>query len=200
MEEFSRRVQRRVERLPGGLKSHIYRVRDIAGELAEHYHLDGDLASLGMLCHDVARAMPNEELLDRAGALGLSIGEVDRLVPILLHGPVGAEILKQEDGLDDQSVYNAVYWHTTSHPALDQLGKIVFLADKLDPVKISAYPYQPKLRELAFQDVNLAIMEFLTRETYALASRGQPVHPMMLEARDAMLNGSINALDDSDKD
>ena len=192
MEEFSRRVQRRVEQLPGGLQSHIDRVRDIAGELAEHHGIDGDLASLGMLCHDVARAMPNQELLDRAAKLRLPIGAVDRLVPVLLHGPVGAEILKQEDGLDVQSVYDAVYWHTTSHPDLDQLGKIIFLADKLDPVKVSAYPYQPKLRELAFQDMNLAILEFLTRETLALTNRGQPVHPMMVEARNSLLLGSFN--------
>ena len=108
-------------------------------------------------------------------------------VPLLLHGPVGAELLRWEDGLDNNSLYQAVYWHTTGHPSLDLLGKLVLLADKLDPQKLPRYPYQPYLRELAFQDLDAALVEFFTREIVSLASRGELIHPAMLEARNAFL-------------
>ncbi len=185
--DIPHRVQRRVDLLPAGLQSHIYRVRDIAQELAEHHGTEPARAALGMLAHDVARAMTNQELMHRAERLGLPIGPVERVVPLLLHGPVGAEILRLEDGLNDTSIYRAAYWHTTAHSSLDPLGKVVFLADKLDPQKLAAYPYQAELMELALENLDLAILEFLTREAVSLMSRGQMVHPIVVETRNYLL-------------
>ncbi|PKB72796.1 MAG: hypothetical protein BZY75_05200 [SAR202 cluster bacterium Io17-Chloro-G7] len=190
------RIQRRVDTLPLGLREHIYRVRDIAKQLAPGHGIDPEVASLGMLAHDVARAMTDEELLDRAVALGLPIGTVEQTVPILLHGSVGAEILAKEDGLADSSVHQAVFWHTTAHPDLDSLGKLVFLADKLDPKKIAAYPYQPYLKQLAMEDLDKAVLEFLSRETVSLVSRGLMVHPKAVETRNRLLASSIENFSD----
>lgn len=187
MSELYYLVQQRVDKLPAGLQAHIYRVQGIARDLARHHDMDEDRAALAMLAHDVARAMPDEELLRRAAELELPIGLMERQVPLVLHGPVGAEILQQEDGLDDPSLYGAVCWHTTAHPALDGLGKLVFLADKLDPQKIVYYPYLLELKKLAREDLGLAVLEFLTRETIAKVGRGELIHPMFVEARNALL-------------
>ena len=191
MKELIDRIQRRVDALPSGLQSHIYRVRDIAADLAPRHGVDEERAGLAMLAHDVARAMPDQELLRLAGDLGLPVGIVETAAPVLLHGPVGAELLAREDGLADPPLHQAVYWHTTAHPSLDDLGKVVFLADKLDPQKIQSYPYIPELRRLALEDLDRAILEFLTRETIAMASRGQLVHPMVIETRNHLLAASI---------
>ncbi len=137
--------------------------------------------------------MPDQELLLHAAEYGLPLGDAERMVPVLLHGPVGAEVLSREDGLADQSIYQAVYWHTTAHPSLDTLGKIVFLADKLDPVKIAAYPYQDQLRRWAEEDLDRAILEFLTRETISLVSRGLMVHPKVIETRNHLLSNLTHA-------
>ncbi len=185
--DLSNRVEQRVQRLPQGLQAHISRVTAIARELAPRHGLDPELAAVGMQAHDVARAIPGAELLSLADSLNLTIDPVQLHVPLLLHGPVGAELLRREDGLDDDSLYQAVYWHTTGHPSLDQLGKLVFLADKLDPQKLPRYPYQPHLRELAGNDLDAALVEFFTREMVSLASRGELIHPAMLEARNALL-------------
>jgi predicted HD superfamily hydrolase involved in NAD metabolism len=191
LDQLARRIQDRVSALPPGLQDHICRVRDIASGLAPHHGLDPKLASLGMLAHDVARAMPGPELTAHATKLGLPIGLVENRLPVLLHGPVGAELLKREEGLSDLSLYQAVYWHTTAHPSLDPLGKLVFLADKLDPQKISRYPYQSYLRELASEDLDRAILEFLTREIVSMASNGDLVHPAMVEARNALVAAGV---------
>ena len=182
-----------MDTLPTGLRDHIYRVRDIAEQLAPKHGIEPELAALAMLAHDVARAMPDEELLRRAKELSLPVGTVERAVPILLHGPVGAEILVIEDGLDDPSIHHAVYWHSTAHPDLDSLGKVVFLADKLDPQKAVAYPYQALLKQLAMEDLDQAVLEFLSRETVSLVSRGLMVHPKALETRNRLLETSAKA-------
>ncbi len=183
-------VQRRVDRLPAGLQAHIYRVVEIARELAVCHGINQEQAALAALAHDVARAMTDGELLRRAAGMGLPIGVVDRRVPVLLHGPVGAEILQQEAGLTDISIYKAVYWHTTANPDLDELGKVVFIADKLDPAKIDSYPYLPQIRQMAFQDLDRAILHFLTRQAMDRLNRGELVHPVMVETRNALLAAS----------
>ena len=181
------RISRRVARLPAGLQAHIKRVSDIAAELAPLHGVDPQTASLGALAHDVARAMPGAELLAHARRLAVPVGFVDEQVPVLLHGPVGAEILRREDGLNDASIHAAVYWHTYSHPSLDTLGKIVFLADKLDPQKAPRYPYQSRLRELAGVDLDRAILEFLTNELAAQTQRGHLIHPQLVETRNWLI-------------
>ena len=183
-------IQRRVDRLPAGLQAHIHRVVEIARELAVCHGIDQEQAALAALAHDVARAMKDGELLRRAAGMGLPIGVVERRVPILLHGPVGAEILQQEAGLTDISIYKAVYWHTTANPDLDELGKVVFIADKLDPAKIDSYPYLPQIRQMAFQDLDRAILHFLTRQAMDRLNRGELVHPVMVETRNALLAAS----------
>ena len=185
--DLRNRVEQRVSRLPQGLQAHINRVTAIAKELAPRHGLDPELAAVGMRAHDVARAIPGPELLSLADSLNLTVDPVQLHVPLLLHGPVGAELLRREDGLDHDSLYQALYWHTTGHPSLDQLGKLVFLADKLDPQKLPRYPYQPHLRELALNDLDAALVEFFTREMVSLASRGELIHPAMLEVRNALL-------------
>ena len=184
-------VNRRVAGLPDGLRKHIYRVRDIAANLAERHGLNPQLAALAMLAHDVARAMPGRQLLYRAEQLEVPVTALERSLPILLHGPVGARILEREDGLTDESIYQAVYWHTSAHPSLDRLGKLVFLADKLDPEKSSTYPYLPELMELAVQDLDLGVLEFASREIIARTQRGEMVHPALVETRNALLAGAV---------
>tara|TARA_B100000315_G_scaffold49485_1_gene44078 strand:- start:16 stop:612 length:597 start_codon:yes stop_codon:yes gene_type:complete len=191
MDELVHRIQRRVDALPAGLQAHIYRVTEIARELAECHGIDGERAALGMLAHDVARAVPEEELTRRATEMGLPVETVEREVPLLLHGPVGAEILSRESGLDDPAIYRAVYWHTTAHPSLDDLGKVVFLADKLDPEKIAWYPYLPELRRLARENLDRAVLEFLSREIVSLVSQGRMVHPVVVETRNHLLAAGV---------
>lgn len=190
---LEQRIRRRVDGLPPKLQAHIARAQEAARELAPYHRVAPEAAALGILAHDVARAMGGRELLGLAAEFGLPVAAVERRAPVLLHGPVGAELLRREEGLawddkgDGAALYNAVYWHTTGHPDLDALGKVVFLADKLDPNKLKKYPYQPLLWELARESLAAAMVEFLSRQLAELAGRGMMVHPMLVAARNALL-------------
>jgi predicted HD superfamily hydrolase involved in NAD metabolism len=181
------RIAARLESLPEGLRLHIHRVRDIAVELARRHHVNEEQTTLGALAHDLARAMKGEQLLAQARTLGLSVHPVEESFPLLLHGPVAAELLWREDGLEDREVYDAVYWHSTARSGLGPSAKVVFLADKLDPHKACRYPYLPELRELAMVNLDSALVEFLSREMVSLLQHGDLVHPASLEARNAAL-------------
>ena len=180
-------LQLRVEYLPDGLKAHIYRARDVALELASDHGVDFQQTELAMLAHDVMRATSGGKLLKLAEQDGLPVNAVDRRLPILLHGPVGAESVRRENGVVDEDILDAVRWHSTGHPCLSPLGKLVFIADKLDPQKAAAYPYQPDLRKMANVDLDMAILEFLSRETKRRIQRREPVHPISIETINCLL-------------
>ena len=96
------RIRTRTKVLPEGLREHLFRVEEVATEVAMLHGVEVERARVAALAHDLARAITGEELLLRAQQLGLAIHPVEERVPILLHGPVAAESLRLEEGLDDR--------------------------------------------------------------------------------------------------
>ena len=193
MAELAIRIEGRVTTLSAKLQGHLERTSEVAANLALRHGVDVERARLSALAHDVAKAMPKAELLEQAVRFQLPVNMVERNRPGLLHGPVGAELLRREDGLEDQSMYEAVCWHTFAHPDLDDLGKVVFLADKLDPAKIKRYSFQPYLMELAQDSLDEAILEFATFQIGAVMNAGRMVHPLMVEARNHLIAAGVRA-------
>jgi predicted HD superfamily hydrolase involved in NAD metabolism len=187
MPDMLQRLQDRLKALPDGLQSHIYRVRDVALELAAPHNIDLRQAELGALAHDVCRAVPGEDLIRMASELDVPVSDVEQDFPLLLHGPVGAELLRKEEDLNDDILYEAVRWHSTAHASLDPLGKLVFLADKLDPQKAAVYSYQAKLHDMALESLDLALLEFLSREMAKRIEGGGTVHPASVDARNSLI-------------
>ncbi|MEX2430850.1 MAG: bis(5'-nucleosyl)-tetraphosphatase (symmetrical) YqeK, partial [Dehalococcoidia bacterium] len=170
-------LQARLHALPQGLQAHITRVRGIARELASAHGIDEDLAELTAAAHDVARHLPGKRLIEEAERLGLPINSVERHVPLLLHGPVGAAWLREDGSISDPAVLEGVHWHTTAHPGLSSVGHVVFIADKLDPHKLKAYPFQPEVREAALRSLHEGALAFLEGSMRTHLERGDLVHP-----------------------
>ncbi|MDE0719054.1 MAG: bis(5'-nucleosyl)-tetraphosphatase (symmetrical) YqeK [Dehalococcoidia bacterium] len=187
MPDILQRLHDRLKALPDGLQSHIYRVRDVALELAAPHNIDLQQAELGALAHDVCRAVPGEDLIRMASELDVPVSDVEQDFPLLLHGPVGAELLRKEEDLNDDILYEAVRWHSTAHASLDPLGKLVFLADKLDPQKAAVYSYQAKLHDMALESLDLALLEFLSREMAKRIEGAGTVHPASVDARNSLI-------------
>ena len=182
------RIRRRMNRVPPSLSEHCQRVENIARQLAIQHGLDSDAAGIAGLAHDAAKHFSATELLLRVEEYDLPLSELERRHPAILHGPIGAEMLRREDRLNDPSLYDAIYWHTTGNPSGgDAMGHVVFLADKLDPAKRKRYPFQPELGELAETDLPAAMIMFLNQNIARLLDAGAPIHPAALAARNALL-------------
>ena len=181
------KFRERFASLPDKLRAHIFRVRDVGLDLASRHGIDEERAELAILGHDVARAAKKDEILRLADRFGISTLDIERRAPVTLHGPVGAELLRHEDGLDDGEILAAVRWHTTGHHSLTPLGLLVFIADKLEPRKIKSYPYQRELQHIANESLSQAVLEFLCRETALRLQGRRPVHPASVAAINSLL-------------
>ncbi len=185
--ELPAEAARLLDGLPERLRSHIERVREIAAELAAVHGADEVAIDMGGACHDLFRAESGERLLALAVEYGLEVCDIERALPMMLHGPVAAAWLARCAGVADADVLEAVRWHTTGHPDLGTEGRIVFLADKLDPVKKRKYPFQDELRVRAMADLDGALLMFVTKQAEAHLGRGRLVHPRTMEFRNSLL-------------
>ena len=106
---------------------------------------------------------------------------------MLLHGAVAAHWLEHEDGLTDADVLEAVRWHTTGKGGMGEVAKVVFLADKLDPVKIEHYAYLEGVASALGDGLDAAILRLLDQEIAYFLEKGMLVHPDCLELRNELI-------------
>ena len=181
-------VREAVTRLPRGLAEHIERVAAEADRLAAGFkELDREQVELAAWGHDIARALSPQELLAKARQFGLEVGPVEEEAPILLHGPVGAEMLRQGYGIDDPQVLAAARFHSTGRAGMSLLEKVIFVADKIEPGKVRAKPALARVRDLADRDLDAAILEYLDQMLETAREEKWPLHPQAVAARNELL-------------
>lgn len=174
-----------LRRLPKGLRGHIDRVVVEARRLAAAHGADGERAAFAALVHDVARALPGGELVRLAEDFGLPVSPLERANPILLHGPVGAELLARRYGVSDGEVLDAARYHTTGRPGMGLLERVLFVADKVEPGKVRG-PLMGRVRELAATDLDAAMVAFYIAQEEEHRRRGRTTHPLARAAAEAL--------------
>lgn len=185
----------RLEALPRGLREHVERSRTVGSRLSGCYGVDAEKVDLAVAAHDLARALNGDELLAEALRLAIEITDEERHAPILLHGHIAAEWMEVGGWVRDEEVLEAVRWHTTGVPGMGPVAKTVFLADKLDPVKIRYTPYLEQVETLARVDMDEAILEFLTRQFESFLRDGKVIHPMGIGLRNELVIRERNNLE-----
>jgi predicted HD superfamily hydrolase involved in NAD metabolism len=179
--------ERMLPELPASMADHIDRVVALADELAKRHGLDVARVRLAAQGHDLLRAVPPAELLERAEARGLPIDPVERAAPVMLHGPLGALELEERFGLDDAGVLHAIRWHTPGHPEYSREAWAMFVADKVEPEKVAATPALQPIRELADESLEAAALAYLDLRLEQAVSERLQVHPMATLSRNALI-------------
>lgn len=170
---------------------HTLGVEETAIRLAVDFGVDPAKAAEAALFHDCAKcSYSHQQMLEICKNGGLELDENEKQIAQILHAPAGAVLAKQEYGVTDPEVLEAIRWHTTGRKGLSKLEKIVFLADAIEPYR-KPYPGLEKIRELARTDLDAAICQS-ARDTQAyVAARDLPLNPctaQMLEELEENVN------------
>lgn len=110
---------------------HSIGVMKKAEELAKRYSIDADKAKLTGLAHDIAKEMPKEEMLKYIKEHNIEVDKFETEHMGLLHGKIGAEYCKEKYDFSED-MQKAIKYHTTGRPEMDDLAKIIFIADKTE--------------------------------------------------------------------
>ena len=78
---------------------HCVRVMEKACELANIYNVDINEAALAGLTHDIAKEIPYLEAMEIIKKNNIKVDEIELANPGLLHGPLGAFLVKEKYGL-----------------------------------------------------------------------------------------------------
>lgn len=164
---------------------HSVGVAETARRLAERWGEDPDKAYLAGLVHDCAREMPDAVVLKRAEEFGIVIDNIERQIPHLLHGAVGAAIAASEYGITDPWVLSAVEVHTTGDAQMTGLDIVVCLADYIEPNR--DFPGVDRLRAASEVHPGRALRMALEGTIKYLIEIGAVIHPRTIVARNELL-------------
>lgn len=164
---------------------HSLHVAGTAREMAVQYGADEEKAYLTGLLHDYAKGISGQGLIDLALEFGMVLTPIDKEIPDLLHGPVGALLLAEELDIDDEELLHAVKTHTLGALEMNALDKIIYLADMVEPGR--DYPGMERLRCLAMRNLDSAMLLGLETTIKNCIERGRLLHPQTVEVRNQYL-------------
>ena len=159
------------DRLGQSRYRHSLGVSEVARDLAIIYNYDEEKAALAGILHDCAKYLSDDELLDEARKNKLLISEEEKEVPSLLHGKVGAIYAGKVYGIEDEDVFNAIFYHTTGRPDMSLLEKIIFTADYIEPSR-KEIPGINKIRITAYNELDKAVYMILKNTLEHLKDTG----------------------------
>ena len=159
---------------------HTIGVADTAACLASRYGIDMQKAYISGLLHDCAKCVPDEKKIAECRQNDITITDSEYKSPYLLHSKLGAFYARTQYGINDTDILEAITWHTTGHPDMTMLEKIVFVADYIEPYRNKAANLD-KIRYLAFTNIDDAILHILNDTINYLKENDKPIDGITLE-------------------
>lgn len=160
---------------------HSVRVAEYAVHLAELYNQNQNAEAVSLelayftgLAHDICKNESDEILLKTVEKDGIGIDDIEKERPNLLHGRAAAIILKNEFGVTDNSVLNAVAFHTFGYEGIDALGKIIYIADKIEPGRPDTEEFRLFAETASLDSLMIKVLD--RRNDYVL-KKGGKIHP-----------------------
>lgn len=175
-------IERLKEALSKGRFAHVCRVEKTAIQLARQNGVDTEKASVAGLCHDYAKQRPDEDFI--------KIIHQKKLNPALLnygnaiwHGIVGAEMVKEELGVHDEDILNAIRQHTTGSDYMTKLAQVIYMADYIEPGR--DFPGVAEARRITNENLGAGVA-YQTKHTLEyLIENGMPVYPKTITTYNA---------------
>ena len=159
---------------------HIRGTEEEAVRLARRWGADENYARRAGILHDCTKYLSGGEHIAICEKYGVPLDELERKAAKLLHSKTGACIARHVFGEPDE-VYEAIFWHTTAKADMTTLEKILYVADYMEPNR--SFDGVERLRELAYSDLDKALLLGVETTIQEMKDRNLPVHKSTLRAQ-----------------
>lgn len=157
--------------------AHTLGVEFTAAALAMKYQADVTDAQIAGLLHDCAKCLTDEKRVSICEKHRIPMTDIERRNPFLLHAKVGEYLAREKYGITNPDILNAIRFHTTGRENMSLLERIVFVADYIEPGRRQA-PNLTEIRQLAFTDLDAAMLKILEDTLSYLKATGGELDPM----------------------
>jgi predicted HD superfamily hydrolase involved in NAD metabolism len=139
---------------------HTLGVAYTAANMAAIFDTDTQKALVAGYLHDCAKNLDHDEQIKICKKNGVEVSDVERRNPSLIHAKAGMCLARTKYGIEDEEILNAIRWHTTGHPGMTTLEKIVFIADFIEPNR-KPLEHMDIIRKEAFRDLDKCMLLIL---------------------------------------
>lgn len=174
-------VERIKERLKPDRFYHSLGVAYTACSLAMCYKCDYEKAFLAGLLHDCAK-LKDADYLHLAEKYNVQIEDYALKNPPTLHSAIGACMVREDFGIDDEEIIMAVSSHNFGRPDMSLLEKILFVADYIEPNRNFDNDKLNFYRSLAFINLDKCVGLILKDTVDFVKSNGYVLVPIGYEA------------------
>ena len=159
---------------------HSFGVEKMAVKLASIYNVNVEKAAFAGRYHDIAKCFDEEQM--NAYIIKYNIDRKYLNDTPLAHSKVAAEILKNEFGVKDEDVLNAVRSHTTGRVNMSLLEEIIYVSDAIEENR--NYPELKMLQDLAEKDLDETCLFIMNFAVQMIKDKGRVVDTDTLDARE----------------
>ena len=171
LQELRARLSERIKRKR---LSHTMLTALEAVKLADRYGADTQKARLAAMLHDCVK-LPNKELVEYCDSNGYLISDEERENPYLIHSRLGAVIAREEFGVTDPEILQAIACHTLGRVGMSLMDKIIYVADKIEPSR--HYEGLDEVRAAAYENLNRGMLMVMKHSVDYTVSSGRNVNP-----------------------
>lgn len=160
--------------------NHSCNVADMCVRLAEIHGEDKEKAFLAGILHDIRKEADFDEMKKEMLSSGYYVDPVELDTKGTWHGIAAAYYLKNNLGITDNDILNAVRFHTVGRARMSKLEKIVYLGDLVSEER--DYPEVEKYRGFALKDLDNAMFQAVKWSIGSLIGKGNKVPLSTIEA------------------
>ncbi len=161
--------------------THCCNVATAAVALARQYGgVSEEKAHFAGLVHDIAKEDPREEQYAYVLKSNMDVCDEEKGAWKVWHAIAGAEKLRDEFGVTDPDVLNAVRYHTVGRGGMSRLEKIVYLADMISAER--EYDDVEVMREKAAESLEAGMLYALQYSLQKLVRRAAFIPHHTLDA------------------
>lgn len=155
--------------------AHSVNVSEEAVKLAKRFGADEEKAAVAGILHDITKELPKDEQLQIMLDGGIILDDIQKDAQKLWHGISGSVYVKNNLGIQDEDILNAIRYHTTGRAGMSLLEKIIFIADFTS--KERSYQGVSTMRKKAKKSLESAMLYGFQFTFKDLSKRELAIHP-----------------------
>jgi len=159
--------------------AHIQRMEEDAWEFSKLHKVAYEKLQLAICAHDLFRDIEPEKLIKISRIWGLKITKLEKFAPVLLHGKVASEYLRNRFNLKDIEILDAVAYHTSGIPTDSPIVRSLVILDTLEHGR--TFKGADELRAIAKRSLNKGYVEVIKNKIEYALNEGLLVLPKTVE-------------------
>ena len=130
-----------------------------ARDMCVRFGIDPNAGYLAGIAHDLAKQLDNKQIIKIVKSEKHIMTDIEKGKPNLLHGKAASIILRDQYGIRNKDVLEAVAYHTSGCENMGPLAKIIYIADKTESTRNIDPALKIMCRESALDAILIAVLE-----------------------------------------